>query len=220
MSYTIQDLYPVVTMRILDQDLELGLLTLKVQSTLNYRYGDISNIDEVIKKNPMAIFDIIWLLLKDKNLFNNNQNVFINKIYTMGVTAQITSELKHKIFEIVRVSMPKINNNKKYSDLMKLNNLAEESIVCYGVYYDRLAKRYGYSVEDFINLTLGQLYILLNVSNDQNYKDLELQASLQGKKLKSQMKFDDLDEATDTKLDEDAKDLLKRLQDEYKKNKG
>lgn len=220
MQYLIQDIYPIATINILGQEFELGLITLKIQSYFFHKYGELENIDVIIKRNPMVIFDITWLLLKDKHIFNNDKQVFINKLYSLGMTAEITSELKFKIFDIVRLSMPKIANSKKYADLMKLNSLSEEALVCYGVYYDRLAKRYRYSLDDFMNLTLGQLYILLNVSSDQNYKDIELQASLQGRKLKAQTKFNDIDEATDNKLDEDAQDLLKRLQAEYKKNKG
>lgn len=220
MQYLIQDIYPVITIDLLDRELELGLITLKIQSYFFYKYGELENIDAIIKRNPMVIFDITWLLLKDKHIFNNDIKVFMHAIYSKGATAEITSSLKFKIFDVVRLSMPKIANSKKYADLMKLNSLSEEALVCYGVYYDRLAKRYGYTLDNFMDLTLGQLYILLNVSSDQNYKDIELQASLQGRKLKAQTKFNDIDEATDSKLDEDAQDLLKRLQEEYKKNKG
>ena len=61
---------------------------------------------------------------------------------------------------------------------------------------------------------------MLNVVNDQMYDETKLLASLHGKTLKAKMDFKDIDEKTDEKIDQEARDLLARAMKEYNDKKG
>lgn len=220
MEYKIQDLRPNnVFIELYDLELEIGLLTLHKTNLILETIGDINNINEILKNNPLLLFDVIWILLVNKSDFKNKKE-FKNAIFSIAKTSEVSARLKDSLFEVMRRSTPKMKNTKKYDELLKLNELQGNAKVCYGVYYDRLAKRYGYTLDQFYELTVAQLNILLMVSSDESYHDIEIQAALQGKKLKAKMQYDDVDEKTDAELDKEADEMLKRLQAEYKSKQG
>jgi len=219
MQYSITDLRPAnPILSIGDRSFTISLITLHIESIIKEKICSLNEIHKNISKNPLIIFDIIWILLIDKNQFDNYTE-FKNFIYKQAKTSEVSRSISEVIEESFYKSMPKIKNKAKYDDLLRISQANETEKICYGVYYDRLAKRYGYTINDFFNLTLSQLHILLTVSSDQSYEETEVQAALQGRKLKARMKFNDVEEDEDKKLDNDAKELLERLQREYKNGK-
>ena len=116
--------------------------------------------------------------------------------------------------------MPLIKNSQRLKELNDIKNLDDESKPCYARYYDTLAKRYGYTIEQFYGLTLRQVHILLNTSNDQSYDELEVQAALMGRKLKPKMKMLDVSVEEEMDQEQDAMDALKRLRERYEGNNG
>ncbi len=218
MQYSISDLRPAnPILSIGDRDFSISLITLNIEAIIKETICPLNEIQEYINKNPLIIFDIIWILIINKDFKNKEE--FKIFIYKQAKTAEVSAKIKQALDDTFFKSMPKFKNKAKYDELLKISQSQTDTRPCYGAYYDRLAKRYSYTIDDFFNLTLGQLYILLTVSSDQTYEEIEVQAALQGRKLKPRLKFDDLDEKEDIKLDEDAKELLARLQREYKNGK-
>lgn len=211
MSYSLNDLSPNKPKIILgDKELFLSLITLRISEKIETEIAPLKNIYEMINKNGLIILDIIWLLLLDKEKFNSKKD-FIDFIYKNTKTSEVGAVLYNAFYDAHIKSMPKIKNKARYDELLKISQAQETTKPCYGVYYDKIAKRYGYSIDQFCDLTLAQLHILLTVSSDQNYEEIEVQAALQGRKLKPRMKMPDVEEKDDKQLDDDAKEMLARL---------
>lgn len=221
MAFSIEELRPANPIILVKgRELELSLITLKIDAKIKDKFGKLENIFDQVRKNPFSIFDALWILLLDKESFNNSRTDFSQFVLSAAKTSEVTISIMNAIHESIGKSMPVIKNKQRYDELLKISQTHEDRKPCYGVYYDTLAKRYGYSIEDFYNLTLRQLHILLNIVGDQSYEDLEVQAALQGKKLKPRIKPIDIEEKDDKILDDDAKDLHARLMEEYKKKQG
>lgn len=223
MNYSIEDLNPLKPILIInDNEIELNLLTLHIDMKLKEKVDRLENVFAEINKTPMLLLDIIWILIADKSKFNNSKIDFKQAIFSAGNTVELTKNMMSKTSEVIAKSMPLVLNSKNYEELRKINNLQrdDDGTPCYGVYYDTIAKRYGYTIDQFYNLTLRQLHILLTVIGDKSYEELEIQATLQGKKLRPKIKALDIDTEADTKLDDDAKELHERLMKEYKEKQG
>ncbi len=221
MAFSVEELRPSnPTLVINEREFSLSLITLHIDARIKEKFGKLENIFTEIRKHPMKIFDVLWILIIDKAAFNNSPKELKSFVLSQGKTSEVTILITDTIHEAIGKSMPIIKNKKRYDELMKINQAKEETKICYAVYYDTLAKRYGYSIDDFYNLTLRQLHILLNVVGDQSYEDLEVQAALQGKKLKPRMKPLDIEESDDKQLDDDAVAAHARLMKEYKERQG
>lgn len=220
MQYSISDLRPNNPILCIgDKTFSISLITLQIESLLKEQFCELNLIHDKINKNPLIIFDIVWMLIINKSEFKNATE-FKNFIYAQAKTSEVAGGIRDAVYDSFYKSMPKVKNKAKYDELLKINQANESSKICYGIYYDKIAKRYGYSIDNFFNLTLGQLHILLTVSSDQSYEEIEMQAALQGRKMKARMKFEDVEEKEDKKLDEGAQDIFKRLQNEYKAKQG
>lgn len=215
MAYSLEELRPLNPCM---DELEFNLISLHLNTRLTSLYGTISGAIDFVKNNPNSIFDIAYLLLKDKSEFKNI-NEFKNYLYNSKYgTAEIAQHLTRCFHESVIASMPIIKNKKlqdEYNEAMG----AEYKAPCYGQYYDSIAKRYSYTLDQFMELTLRQLHIILVVSNDSSYEELEVQAALLGRQLKPRMKMVDIDETTDKEQDTAAQDMLKQLQKNYQDKK-
>ena len=189
MQYSISDLRPAnPILSIGDRIFTISLITLHIESIIKDKFCALNDIHEKINKNPLIIFDIIWILIINKDQFKDYTE-FKNYIYDQAKTSEVAAAIRDVVYESFSRSMPKVKNKAKYDELLKINQANESAKICYGIYYDKLAKRYGYTIDDFFNLTLGQLHILLTVSSDQSYEEIEMQAALQGRKMKARMKF-------------------------------
>lgn len=223
MKYNVDDLNPSNPILIINEkEYSLNLLTLQIDILFKTKIDRLENIFIEINKRPILLFELIWLLLKDKSNFDYSPKKFKDAIFSELSTVEMTKSMMKNLSEVINKSMPIGMNTKNSDELRKINNLQndDDGKPCYGVYYDTVAKRYGYTIEQFYNLTLRQLHILLIVIGDKSYDELEVQASLQGKKLRPRMKPLENTVESDTKLDDDAKELHERLMKEYKEKQG
>lgn len=221
MAFSVEELRPSnPTIAVNGRELDISLITLHIDSKIKERFGKLENIFSEIRKNSMVIFDALWILIIDKAHFNYSKNEMITALLSQGKTSEVSGEIVNKLYEAIGKSMPLIKNRARYDELMRINQAKEETKVCYGKYYDAVGKRYGYSIDKFYDLTLRQLHILLHVIGDQSYEEIEIQAALQGKKLKPRMTPLDIEEDDDKKLDEDAVAAHAQLMKEYKEKQG
>jgi hypothetical protein len=221
MSYSVEEFRPAnPTLSINGRDFEISLITLHIDSKIKTKFTSLENIFDQIRIKPMRIFDALWILILDKAYFNHSQEKLKEAILSECKTSEVTGKIIEVFNEAIGKSMPIIKNKKRYEELLKINQTQEERKPCYAVYYDTLAKRYGYSIDEFYNLTLRQLHILLHVVGDQSYEEIEVQAALQGKKLKPRMKPLDIEEDDDKRLDEDAVAAHAQLMKEYNERQG
>lgn len=219
MPFTVEELRPANPILVIDRDIPISLITLHIDSKFSASFGKLENVYSEIRRDPMRIFEAIWILILDKSEWKNS-TAFKHYCLSQNQTSEVTARMMGALQESIALSMPIIKNRERYNELMKINNSQESRKPCYGVYYDTLAKRYGYTIDQFYELTLRQLHILLHIVGDQSYEEIEIQAALQGKKLKPRMKPLEFDEKEDKAMDEDAKEIHARLMKEYKEKQG
>lgn len=198
-------------------EVALSNITLKHLTRIEETYGGLAKIFEEINKNAKTLIKVLWDLVLDKAFFKYSYKEFENHFLSHDIVK--TSEEGYRVLnKAVATSMPLIKNPKRYKELQKIKKAQSENqstISCYGEIYDRIATRYGYTVEEFYNLTLRQVHILLEKLEDGRYKDLEVQASLMGKKLKPRVTYSDFSEEQEADQEADAQEAFKRLQKEY-----
>lgn len=220
MSFTVEELNPKKpVLKLGNKNIVLSLITLHKEVFFKEQYGSLAKAYEVMREDGIEILNIIWELVEDKNEHENNFEVFKKIVLTSsdGAVEHGKNMLKC-LNEAVAKSQPLIKNQKRYKELQDIKGAMTDKTPCYGVYYDGLAKRYGYTLDQFYGLTLGQIHIMLNVIGDESYKELEVQAALQGRELKPRMEIQDISIEEEQAQEADAMDALKRLQEEYKKN--
>ncbi len=218
MSSTISELKPLNPVLTIDNlDFSISIVTLQHEVYFAKHYESLTGVFEALHEKPELTVDLIWVLLIDKDFFDNSFEEFKSFIYnSKDLISEWSKDMSECFHQSVILSRPLIKNKKRYKELQEINNTQVESAVCYASYYDTIASRYGYSLEQFYTLTLRQIHILLKVIGDKQYEELEVQAALQGRKLKPRMVFADITEEQEEEQEEHALDTLKRLQQEYK----
>lgn len=219
MGHALEELRPNnPAMNVDNYVIEFNLLSLKLINKFTKIYGSISKALTLIEKEPSKIYEMSYLLISDKEKFPTQATFKLFLDSSSFTTDSIASELLRCFYESVIASLPVVKNQKLKEEYQKaLGHEAKEP--CYGEYYDTVAKRYSYTIDDFMNLTLRQLHIILTVSSDGIYEEFEVQAALLGKQLKPRMKMVDIDEATDKEQDEMALQMLKEQQAKYNAGK-
>lgn len=219
MSFSISEFCPTKPKAVLNEmELDFNVLTLASDTLIREDFGELNYVLETFKVNPFRIYDIAWILLDRKDLFNYSPKKF--RDFGLKQAVDNSKILYFTINECITKSIPIIKNRKRYEELLKLQAEKNDKPICYGVYYDKIAKRYGYTIEQFMALTLRQLHILLSVSNEQTYEEIEVQAALQGRKLKARMDYKDIEEKEDKRLDDDAKEMLAREMKAYQERQA
>jgi len=222
MSYAIEDfcpLNPIISIN--GEGIELSVLNLRLETSLIENYGGLKSAQEKIKSEPLELLRLVWFLLVDKARFKNSFSAFESFCFGAKESTEVWAFEMSKGFNSAIVkSMPLIKNAKRFKEIQELRGDGEIQTPCYAKYYDAVAKRYGYSISDFYDLTMRQLHILLNTIGDESYKELETQAALQGRKLKPKMEFKDISEEQEQEQEEQAVDALAELKRKYEENKG
>lgn len=218
MSFNIEEISPRNPVLIVDgAEIHLMALTLRADVSLKYKYGTLVKVYDSIKENPSELLDIIWFFVKDKKLYNDKPENFKNYLFKARESiTDIAQKIKACLDEAVNTSMPLIKNKKRYKELQAINDSQTDETPCFLEYFDSISKRYGYTLDSFMDLTLRQVHMLLNLVGDKSYEELEVQAALQGRKLKPRMKFLDVSEEEEMDQEQQALDALKRLQEDYK----
>lgn len=223
MNFNFDELNPAPPILKLSQgEVALSPITLKELTKIEESYGGLAKIFDKIKEKPMTLVDILWELVSDKSFFKYSRKQFQNFFLSADI-AGTSKEAYRVLNKAIADSMPLIKNAKRYKELQKIKQSQQEDAsgsTCYGAIYDALASRYGYTVEQFYNLTLRQVHILLAKLEDGKYRDLEVQASLMGKKLKPRVTYSDFSEEQEADQDEQALEALKELQKRYQENQN
>ena len=218
MAFTVDELNPSKPMAVIgDYEVEFNLLSLRITVRINELYESLEKCIKVINEKPLELLPISWMLLADKELFNNKYVSYVEYIQTHETSLNWATKLSTAVYACITRSMPLIKNKKREDELRKIMDASGDAKeVCYAEYYDTLANRYGYTLEDFYDLTLRAIHILLTTCSDKSYEDLEIQAALQGKKLEPRMKQIEIDEKKDEEMDKEAEEMLARLKQNYK----
>lgn len=221
MSYTVEDLNPRNPILVLGKkSVELSLITLQKEVIFIEEYGSSIKIFDTLKKAPEKIVNVIWELVIDKGHFKKDLEVFTKFVISSETSIiERSKSMSIALHACISGSMPLIKNQKRYKDIQEISKTQTENTPCYTSYYDTIAKRYGYTIEQFYQLTLRQLHMLLKVSGDKSYDELEIQAALAGRKLKPRINFRDVSEEEEKEQEEQAVEALKRLQKEYQDKK-
>lgn len=216
MSYEIEELNPIKSVLIIDS-LEMGIspITLHHEVIFKNKYGSIAKMFEELNEEPTKIMSIMWDLLEDKNIFKNNYKIFHNScMAAKEPTLDWSKKMKQCLDATTSNSFPLIKSVKRQKELAQIKN-TENKKPCFAVYYDSISSRYNYTITEFYKLTLRQIHIMLKTINDKKYEELEIQAALNGVKLKPKMVYDDISEEQDEEQEEAANEAFKRLKDEY-----
>ena len=220
MEFQIHELHPAKqVLKIDSREIRLNYMTLDIDLQFKARYGGINELYETIQKEPTEVLHTIWILVIDKMRFNYDFEKFQKYVLTSQSSIVDTAkQMRELLNTCIRESMPIIRNKKRYEELNAIKHNQEDSKPCYARYYDTVASRYGYTLDQFYSLTLGQLHALLNVCGDKQYEELEVQAALAGKKLKPRMTFNDVSEEEETQQDDDAMAAFEELKKQYQEN--
>lgn len=209
MSYLLEELRPPnPTIEMGELTLEFSLITLNLTVKFTALYGSLNETLDVINKDATQIFKITYAMLLDKSKFVTQKSFEKYMFSNMKNLVDVGSELTRVFHESVIASLPQLKNRKLQSEFNKAIG-ADETKICYGKYYDMVASRYSYTLDKFMELTLRQLVIVLDISGDSSYEELEVQAALAGRKLNPRVKALDIDEKTDAKQDADAQEMFK-----------
>lgn len=222
MSFTVEELNPKKPVLVIDKkEILLSLVTLQHDVIIKEKFGSLSKMFDFLAEDPKKIVEVIWILVVDKPQFQNSFEVFNN--FALSSDESIVDWSKRMVMclqESVSKSMPLIRNEKRYKDIQEIKGATTDEKPCYAGYFDAVAKRYGYTLEKFYELTLRQLHIILKTIGDKSYDELEVQAALAGRQLKPRLKFDDISKEEEKENEDQAMDALKRLQEEYKKKQA
>lgn len=216
MSLSVTELNPKAPDLIIDgKRIKLSLLTLEKEVVYAEQYGSLMEVFNVINQKPESLIEIVWELVKDKGRFEYSPEIFKNYILTSTQSMEITGASLSECFnDAITKSRPLVKNPDRAKVIRDISSaMVDESKVkpCYAKYFDTLAKRYGYNLEAFYELTLGQLHSLLKVIGESSYEELEVQAALQGRKLKPRMDFTEVSVEDEADQDAEAAEALARL---------
>lgn len=222
MGYKSEELRPSKPIILVDnRQIYLSLLTLEKEVFIIDTYGSMAKLISEIEKEPLKILEVIWLFLIDKKEYKYSPENFKNYLYAAREPLPNLARKCMSAFDEIRIkSAPLIKNIQRYKDINAINSTTADSSPCYVTYYDSLAKRYGYTLDTFFNLTLRQVHMLLKTANDESYKELEVKANLAGRKLKPRIVYEDITEEQDKENEAHAMDAVARLRKEYEEKQG
>lgn len=217
MEFEIQQFIPSRPTIFVDgMELEISLITLRIEAWAIENYGGMPSLYKMIQDDPSLLVPTIWHLLINKEVFSYSIDKFTSTMYSlMADHEKISAQLVAAFYQSIERSKIQIKNPKRFQEAMEIKNAGKKTKVCYATYFDSISKRVNISWNEFQELTLGQLHALLFTAQNEAYKDLEVQAALNGKKLKERVEYDHYTEEEEAQNDQDAKDLLLRMQKEY-----
>lgn len=223
MGFKATDLRPSkVVMNICDKDITLNFVSLEMDVFYTEKYGSINKTLDHIRENPLSIFEVIYPLVEDKKQFKTLKEFrsFCTKIHLGSSLEDRAILIFEKIQEVFQKSSPIIKNYKRMKEHADIKKAQDDKEICYGEYFDTLHGRYGYSLDEFYQLTLRQIHILLKVASDRNYDELRTQASMHGRKMEERMQYADITEEEEEEQDRHAMEALEMLKQRFNEQQG
>lgn len=224
MSYTLEELKPLAPFETInDKKIIFSLVNLNHEVYFAERFGGIQKFFHGLKNNPETLLEVSWLLLSGKEEFKSCFKTFETFLHS---GKELTNEWAQKLVSLIEQSAirsrPIIKNLKRVQEMQKIKAAqnAEDGTPCYAKHYDSIASRYGYTIDQYYELTLRQLQILLKTANEEEYQELEFQAALNGRELKAPIKVLEISDEEDNDLDKEAQSMFDRLKKNYEEKKN
>jgi len=171
------------------------------------KFGSLSKFIEKLNSDKTTLLRIIYKFVDNEKL----KNFFSAEDFDRDDIIKLNEAFTKTILN----SMPAVNNSN-YKDFLKIHNLTGDVKADYIKYYDKFARRYGYSLDDFFKLTRRQLVALMEGIQDGDHEDLEVKASLSGKKLKPRTKMLEVSDEQNKENEDQAMKALLDMKNKYK----
>lgn len=210
---------PKKKLKIGKKSYQLDNLTLLKLSEIKDEVGELYEVFDKMRKTPLIIVKVFWILIIDKDQFEDDFKKFENAFLGTGSTPEHTKEAMDVLYAVIKNSMPLVINEKRRKDIDKIIGDTKETVNCYVDFYDSIASRYGYTIEDFYNLTLRQIMMLLKKVSNKRHDELAIKAALMGRKIEDRVRLEEIPEEQEKEQEDQARAALKRLQQEYALNK-
>jgi hypothetical protein len=211
----------------IDIELKPFDLSMEVWVIENYSDEEKSNgKDNLFKLLNEKGFDVSLFKLLHRLVDREKFPTFVGFLSTFKESKLDSSSshqmIKTKLITNLLNSQPLIKNPKREKELAEIAKNQTGANPCYGIYYDKIAKRYSaYTIIEFYKLTLRQLHGLLKTMPGEEHKELEIQAALLGKKIPPRKQALDLTIKEEEEADQHAREVHTRLVKEYEdKQKG
>lgn len=222
LEFNIEELKPYpVFVEVKDEEVELLPFNLNHEVYVIKHFKDLNSMISLMNKSNKTkeeilhqtthLLNLTWTLIKDKEQFKNSKANFVNS-FINNKHIKAGRKLSDAIIDSIINSLPR-QDKIAASDLD--GNSGEGNKICYANYYDRLAKRYGLSIDDFYNMTLRQVHGLLVISGGEEYKELEVKAAIAGRKLKPRIETRYTSREEEASNDLQAKEAVAELQKLY-----
>lgn len=226
MAIKLNELYPSpIYFEIFDKEYELKPFTLKVELWVLDNFETLEEFNKALltpqEDRPFLIYEFLFQLLKDSPFKTVDE--LCKKILDKGKAKliEITKHASKVINKTLIDSMPLIKSETRSRELKELREAKNENIEAdYGIYYDKLARRYSYSIEQFYSLTTRQLFIMLQAIDDGDYSELEVKAALAGRELKPRMVSLDISEEQDKENMQAAETMLEEMKKRHEEIKN
>ena len=218
MAIKIDELYPLpVPFNIHNKEYQAGLFTLKVELWILEQFENLEEFNHALIKppedRPFILFEFIYELL----INNPHDSIedFLKHVLSKGQHGLVAAvkATTNASDEIIIRSMPLVRSIKKLEQLKEIRAAsgAGDSEPCYAAYYDKVARSYGYTLQDFYNLTTRQLFLILTAIEDGDYIELEQKAAIAGRQLKPRLTIVDISEEQEAENDQARNELLERM---------
>lgn len=219
MNITMNEFSPFISpLEIGDNVLHCRAFDLRAETWAEQNFESLSNFISLITEgNSSAIYAGIHTLLVKKDI---SFSAFVKTI-CLKPHKDAKENLKTMfdyLIELLKDSQPMIKNPTRAKEIQKAKAKAENEDVNYASIFDKVAARYGYSIETFFSLTSRQLHAVFKAIGDADYKDLEVRAALAGRKLKEQMHFPDITVEEEESNHSDALGAIERHKERFKKD--
>lgn len=229
MSLQLHELKPPLVKIVLDQKVfMLKPFTLNEEVEVIHKFGSMKNtmgfLNSPTEKNPYTVFILAWQLLEDKEYFGTLDK-FIKSC--KGNSKRAFIRAGQSCFKGVKQSIedsgPLIKNPERMAFLHKQAVMQgkEKEQVCYASYFEKISSRFGYTINEFYELTMRQLHALLKCISNSKYEELEVQAVLAGRKMKPRIEYDDITPEQEKENEKAGENAHAELQRRFKeRNEG
>jgi len=201
--------------------LETTAFNLRAETWAEKHFESLEKFIGKIKAgDPTAIYLGFYTVLKNKTFGYKH---FLKEILFKDkkMIGENTGAIANHLAEIITYAQPLIKNPEAMLELREVlgkNEDAEEEN--YALLFDKIARRYGYSIETYYELTSRQIHAIFKAADIEDYKILEQKAALHGRKLKERIKFHDFTPEESKAHEEQAFAAIDRITKRAEKENG
>lgn len=213
MNISLEEFNPYIDAVILNgQSFQTRAFDLSAEVWAAKHFGSLASYIEKLKAgDPAAIYAAFYTLLETKEY---NYGAFVRHFVLKGKEKprEVAQKIIDHLSQLVLDAQPLVKNPKRMKEISEALGRGElPNAYNYAVYFDRVAKRYGYTVKDFYSLTSRQLHAIFKAMQVTDREELEVKAALHGKQLKDKIHYYDISPEEEKAHEEQAYDALERL---------